>query len=81
MKQSPKFQSGPDIARTRKGLGANVNKAIESGVIVDTCADLSFNQQKECSEVGMRISEPFDAIEYDRAMSRFRKKMKDLDKE
>ena len=77
MKQVCKFKKGTDISETVPGLQANVCSALESGKITSSVSEVSYNQQKTFDEVGKRVSEPFDVIEYDRQYSRLRKDVND----
>lgn len=70
MKQVCKFNKVTDIVAFQPGLSPDVNLAISSGVIPDTTSETSHNGLSELSDIGRRISEPFDVIEYDRAFSR-----------
>lgn len=74
MKQSPKFVSGPDITQTAPGLGVNIPDSIDYHRIQDTSVPAMYNGQKSLSDVGTRIREPFDVIEYDRSYTRVRAK-------
>lgn len=73
MKQSCKFRSGADILETVPGLQASIPEAIDFFRIKDTSCPSSYNGQKNLDEVGSRIREPFDVIEYDRSYTRLRK--------
>lgn len=75
MKQCPKFVSGPDITETVQGLGANIPDAIDYHRIQDTSVPSMYNGQQSLSDVGVRIREPFDVIEYDRSYTRVRAKV------
>lgn len=75
MKQSPKFVSGPDITETAQGLGVNIPDAIDYHRIQDTSVPSMYNGQQSLSDVGTRIREPFDVIEYDRSYTRVRAKV------
>lgn len=70
MKQTCKFNKVTDIVAFQPGLSPDVNLAISSGVIPDTTSETSHNGLSELSDIGHRINEPFDVIEYDRAFTR-----------
>lgn len=72
MLQAPKFQSGRDIARTVPGLQVDIPESMDYNRIKDTSVPSMYNGQKDLADVGMRIHEPFDAIEYDRAYTKIR---------
>lgn len=77
MKQTCKYDPMRDILEVVEGLSVNLDKALTSGVIRDTSVPAQYNMQKELAEVGNRVSEPFDVIEYERAYTRIRKQIKD----
>lgn len=73
MQQICKFRSGADILETVQGLQCSIPDAIDFFRIKDTSCPSSYNGQKNLDEVGLRIREPFDVIEYDRSYTRLRK--------
>lgn len=77
MKQVCKFRKGADIMETVQGLQTSIPDAIDYYRIKDTSCPSSYNNQKDLSDVGSRVKEPFDVIEYDRSFTRLRKYMKD----
>lgn len=77
MKQTCEFKKGADIMQTVPNLSVNINDGIMSGTIVDTCVPASFNGQNDVSEVGSRIKEPFDVIEFERSYTKLRKRIND----
>lgn len=80
MKQKCFFNKVADIMETRQGLGVVIPASLDSHQIVDTTSPSSYNGQTKLSDVGHRISEPFDVIEYDRAYTQARAKvLKDKD--
>lgn len=81
MIQICKFRKGADISEVVPNLGVDVCSAIESGIIQDTSASVFHNMMSELGEVGMVARDPFDIIEYDRAYSKFRKYVKDKEKD
>lgn len=81
MKQVCKFDKARDITEVVPGLGVNIREAMNTGSIKDTSVPAMFNMQKDIAEVGSRLSEPFDVIEYDRAYTRIRKSINDKAKE
>lgn len=83
MRQICKFNKVTDIVAFQRGLSPDLNLAITSGVIPDTTSDTSCNGLDDVSDIGHRIREPFDVIEYDRAFSKIKsrieaKKSKDV---
>lgn len=71
------FRQGADIMETVQGLQTSIPSAIDYYRIKDTSCPSSYNNQKNLGDVGNRIREPFDVIEYDRSFTRLRKYMKD----
>ena len=79
MKQVCKFRSGADILATQAGLATSIPDAIDYGRIKDTSVPSSYNGQKALQEVGKRIEQPFDVIEFDRTYTRIRKSINDAE--
>lgn len=77
MKQICKFVSGVDILETQQGLATDVPDAIDYGRIKDTSVPSQYNGQKSVAEIGQRIAEPFDVIEFDRTYTKIRKSIND----
>lgn len=77
MKQICKFESGRDIVKTVSGLQTDVPSALDYSRIKDTSVPSSYNGQKTTAEVGERVREPFDVIEFDRSYTRIRKQIND----
>lgn len=81
MKQICKFNKQRDITPTNPALDPCHKQAIREGVVRDTSATAFYNMQKEIEEVGGRISDEFDFIEYDHAYRKYRKRIEDANKE
>ena len=77
MKQICKYVPGRDIAETVPGLAVNIPESMDYNRIKDTSVPSSYNGQSQLEDVGSRIAEPFDVIEYDRAYTRIRKSVRD----
>lgn len=75
MKSSPKFSSGRDIVQTVPGLQVNISDSIDFHRIQDTSVPSQYNGQQTIEDVGSRIHEPFDVIEFDRSYTRIRHKV------
>lgn len=75
MKQSCKFNKVTDIVAFQKGLSPDLNLAISSGVIPDTTSETSYNGLDDVSDIGHRVRDPFDVIEYDRAFSKVKARL------
>ena len=81
MEQICNYRPGADITEVVPGLGVDMRSAINDGIIQDTSATVFHNMMKELGEVGMVARDPFDIIEYDRSYSKFRKYVKDKEKD
>lgn len=81
MRQVCLFNEKTDIVQTQRGLEQNIPDALDYSRIVDTSVPAQYNGQKELAEIGSRIAEPFDVIEYDRTYTRLRKFINDSEKE
>lgn len=81
MRQECKFCKGADIVEVVPNLGVDICQSIESGIIQDTSASVFHNMMQELGEVGMVARDPFDIIEYERSYSKFRKYVKDKEKD
>ncbi len=79
MKQICEYREGADILRTQEGLQTNIPESIDYGRIKDTSVPSNYNMQKDLAEVGMRVREPFDVIEFDRTYTRIRKSINDAE--
>lgn len=75
MKHNCKFVSGRDIVQTVPGLQVNIPESIDFHRIQDTSVASQYNGQQTLEEVGVRIREPFDVIEFDRTYTRIRHKV------
>lgn len=75
MKQTCVFVSGRDIVQTVPGLQVNISDSIDFHRIQDTSVPSQYNGQQLIEDVGVRIREPFDVIEYDRTYTRIRHKV------
>lgn len=69
-----------DITPSNPALDLNLKQAIREGVVRDTSATAFYNMQKELGEVGVRISDEFDFVEYDNALRKYRKRVEDEEK-
>lgn len=72
MKQTCRFVSGRDIIQTVQGLQVNVPDTIDFHRIQDTSVPSQYNGQQSLEDVGVRIRDSFDVIEYDRSYTRIR---------
>lgn len=81
MKQICKFDKVRDITPTNPDLNNPIKETIRTGIVKDTSATAFYNMQKELGEVGMRISDEFDFIEYDNALRKYRKAMTEKDED
>lgn len=74
-----KFTEGADIIPVQRGLSVHIPDALDYGRIKDTSVPSQYNGQKVVSEVGQRVAEPFDVIEFDRTYTRIRKQINDAE--
>lgn len=81
MIQICKFDKVRDITQAVPGLACDIRAAMATGSIKDTSVPAMYNMQKDIAEVGHRLAEPFDVIEYDRSYTRIRKAINDKAKE
>lgn len=81
MIQKCAFREGADILETQQGLQVNIPESIDYGRIKDTSVPANYNMQKDLAEVGIRVREPFDVIEFDRTYTRIRKSINDAEYE
>lgn len=72
MKHTCKFVSGRDIVQTVPGLQVNIPDSMDFHRIQDTSVPSMYNGQQSLDDVGTRIHEPFDVIEFDRTYTRIR---------
>lgn len=72
-----KYDPKKDIQAVVPGLQVNIPDSLDYNRIKDTSVPAHYNGQKETSEVGRRVYEPFDVIEYDRSYTRIRKAIRD----
>lgn len=70
MFQECKFCKTKDVQQHVPSLTVDMRKAIESGTIPPTASVEEFNNMDiETAEGGIRLREPFDAIEYERQLA------------
>lgn len=70
MFQECKFCKEKDVQLHVPSLSVDMRKAIESGTIPPTASVEEFNNMDiETAEGGVRLREPFDAIEYERQLA------------
>lgn len=75
MKQKHKFNKTIDIVRFQPGCAPDLNLAISSGVIPDTTSEALYNGLENLNDIGSRVRDPFDVIEYDRAYTRLKSRL------
>lgn len=80
MKQICKYRKGADICEVVPGLGVDVVKTLESGIIEDKSANVFHNMMKDVGEIGIVARDHFDIIEYDRSYAKYRKYVEDNEK-
>lgn len=77
MIQVCKYSEPASITPTNPDLSGNFKQSLRDGIVRDTSAHSFYNMLKETSEVGMRIQDEFDFIEYDNALRHYRKKVQE----
>lgn len=77
MRCTCKHHPRKDIQAVVPGLQVDIPDSLDYNRIKDTSVPAHYNGQKETSEIGSRIYEPFDVIEYDRSYTRIRKEIRD----
>lgn len=73
MRINMRFQAGRDICRVERGLASDIRGAVTNFTIKDTSTDAFYNGMETLEEVGPRIRDNFDAIEYEKSYARYRK--------
>lgn len=63
MKQICKFNKERDIKPTVEGLAMDLDKAIESGEVMDTASAESYNNLEETDKIGSLVRDNFDAMD------------------
>lgn len=77
MKQICSKNKATDIMETVPQLAVNLTDGIETGNVIDTCVPAHYNGQASIEEVGSRVREPFDVIEFERSYTKLRKYVND----
>lgn len=68
-----RFQEGRDICRVERGLASDIRGAVTNFTIKDTSTDAFYNGIETLDEVGPRVRDNFDAVEYEKSYARYRK--------
>lgn len=68
-----RFQEGRDICRVERGLASDIRGAVTNFTIKDTSTDAFYNGMETLDEVGPRVRDNFDVIEYEKSYARYRK--------
>ena len=76
-----RYSKQRDIMRVVPSQGVVIPDALDYGRIKDSCVHTDYNGQSTCAEVGTRIEQPFDVIEYERSYTKLRKYINDKEKE
>lgn len=74
MRQKCSFNKMTDIVAFRPGCAPDLNLAISTGIVPDSSSDNLYNSM-EIDDVGHRIEDSFDVLEYDKAYSRLKAKI------
>lgn len=81
MRQICKFNDVRDITPTNPALDPDVFGSIRAGIVKDTATTTFYNMQTDPSEVGVRVNDLFDVIEYENALRLYRREVEDGDKD
>lgn len=81
MIQICKYSEPACITPTNPDLAGNFKQSLRDGIVRDTSAHAFYNMLKECDQIGPRISDEFDFIEYDNALRHYRKKVEEESKQ
>lgn len=68
-----RFQEGRDICRVERGLASDIRGAVTNFTIKDTSTDAFYNGMENIEDIGPRVRDNFDAIEYEKSYARYRK--------
>lgn len=79
MLQICKYSEPASITPTNPDLAGDFRGSIKNGVVKDSSSRAFYNMQKEISEVGARISDEFDFIEYENALRTYRRAVEQND--
>ena len=77
MLQVCKYSEPGSITPTNPDLVDDFKSSIREGVVRDTSSKVFYNMLKETGDIGPRLSDEFDFIEYDNAVRTYRKKLDD----
>lgn len=75
MRQKCTFNKKTDISAFRPGCAPDLNLAISTGIVPDSSSENLYNSM-EIEDVGHRIEDSFDVLEYDKAYSKLKSKIK-----
>lgn len=81
MIQKCRYSEPACITPTNPDLAGNFKQSLRDGIVRDTSAHAFYNMLKDTSEVGPRITDEFDFIEYDNALRHYRKKAAEASKQ
>lgn len=70
------FNPQRDIHEVEQGLAVDINEALRTGVVKDNEYNLNYNNISEPSGIVGRITNTFDAIEAQRVIKKYGKKVK-----
>lgn len=68
MIQNCKFDKNKDISEVAEGLAINLQKAIDSGIVLDSSINLDVNGIENPSDVWTRVNDVFQAIDAERKL-------------
>lgn len=62
MKEFCEFNPECDLGPTIQGLGRNVQKMIDTGVVPDNEVEVVYNQLESIEQVGSKVTDDFDML-------------------
>lgn len=72
MLQECKFQKGRDIVETNPDLAFDFKESVRKGIVTDTSAKTFHNMLENGEDIGPRLRDNFDMIQYDNALRAYR---------
>lgn len=74
MLQKPKYRKGADIEPVQPSSDPDLKGCIRNGIVRNTASECFYNEQKETSDVGVRVRDQFDVVEAQGTLHAMRKK-------
>lgn len=77
MREICKYSEPESITPTNPDMVDTFKQDVRNGIVADNSSKAFYNMLKESGDIGMRISDEFDFIEYDNAVRTYRKRLED----